>query len=566
MQSYSYRQFDAPGHYTVYLTPGVEYTIWPCYYPYTNPLQQYVKSDWQTFICPDDPIVKNLIVKPGVLVTLDSLDPLSPSVEGTHVCSVPYYPPGSFDRGGNAIVFYPDEVQHGYYPSMPYSGSLELLGQHPFTRYYPQSVGQLMQYSCSGKFVDDDTPKQTFQRLVPLDDLAADYSWDVPGGLGWNAFPRTPDNRLPNNPNVKVEASFDSSMLVSQYPQGWIRMNGVTSSQQLTPTNNYTAVFQFPIPECGPLDLRGEYLLPLQGYQNEWRPLASFLRRTSASNGDLTGGGRIDLSDVAFFSQTYGKCPGDAGYLVCANYSANVDPASDCIELADLTAFVQIFQNPAPAKSNAVQEGIRGTLSFRQLESGAIQFVLDAPEAWTACLAQFTLAAAPTGSLSWVPAAEAIDRSVLAMSDSGGEPACTLIVIGPGGPGETVLGSVAGADKTQLSGLHLLQLGIAGKDDGADGPTAEGRAHLAEICPNPFNPGTTVSFDLPYAQAVSLAIYDLAGRTVRTLLHRSERSAGNHTIRWDGRDESGGAVAAGVYLCRLKGDGMSDTKRLTLLK
>ena len=83
--------------------------------------------------------------------------------------------------------------------------------------------------------------------------------------------------------------------------------------------------------------------------------------------------------------------------------------------------------------------------------------------------------------------------------------------------------------------------------------------------PNPFNPSTTISFILPESGHASLTVYNLAGQKVRTLTDEPV-AAGNHTVVWDGRDDSGNAVAAGVYVTRLTtGDAMV-TGKMVLVK
>lgn len=63
--------------------------------------------------------------------------------------------------------------------------------------------------------------------------------------------------------------------------------------------------------------------------------------------------------------------------------------------------------------------------------------------------------------------------------------------------------------------------------------------------PNPFNPSTTIPFDLPRAGKVSLVVYDVSGREVATLIDRWE-PAGGHATRWNA-----GGLASGLYLARL---------------
>lgn len=83
--------------------------------------------------------------------------------------------------------------------------------------------------------------------------------------------------------------------------------------------------------------------------------------------------------------------------------------------------------------------------------------------------------------------------------------------------------------------------------------------------PNPFNPSTTISFTLPDYGHASLAVYNLAGQKVRTLAD-SPMASGRHTIVWDGRDDTGNAVATGIYFTRLTAGNTVATGKLALVK
>jgi hypothetical protein len=83
--------------------------------------------------------------------------------------------------------------------------------------------------------------------------------------------------------------------------------------------------------------------------------------------------------------------------------------------------------------------------------------------------------------------------------------------------------------------------------------------------PNPFNPRTTIRFDLPVAGTVRLAVFDLAGRMVRTLVGE-DMSPGTHEVLWDGRDGAGREVGSGTYLTRLEVDGKVQTIRMGLVR
>jgi len=88
---------------------------------------------------------------------------------------------------------------------------------------------------------------------------------------------------------------------------------------------------------------------------------------------------------------------------------------------------------------------------------------------------------------------------------------------------------------------------------------------LAAPWPNPFNPSTTVAFTLGRPARVRLRIFDLQGRALRTLVEGA-LAAGQHAERWDGRDDHGRTVPAGVYLCRLDDGWRSRSQRVVLVK
>ncbi len=84
--------------------------------------------------------------------------------------------------------------------------------------------------------------------------------------------------------------------------------------------------------------------------------------------------------------------------------------------------------------------------------------------------------------------------------------------------------------------------------------------------PNPALAATTIPFDLPQASRVSLSIYDLTGRRVRSLLHATELAPGSHKISWDGTDDNGDHMGSGLFLCRLESAGYRSTRRLVIIR
>lgn len=86
------------------------------------------------------------------------------------------------------------------------------------------------------------------------------------------------------------------------------------------------------------------------------------------------------------------------------------------------------------------------------------------------------------------------------------------------------------------------------------------------VTPNPFNPSTTIAFDLPQPARVQVTIHDVRGRLLRTLLGGARRPVGGQTVRWGGLDDSGRAAPGGVYLCRIVVDGTAAVRRLVLVR
>lgn len=88
---------------------------------------------------------------------------------------------------------------------------------------------------------------------------------------------------------------------------------------------------------------------------------------------------------------------------------------------------------------------------------------------------------------------------------------------------------------------------------------------LDQNTPNPFNPNTRISLTTTQTGQVSLKVYDVAGKLIRTLLNNNLR-AGNHVVNWNGCNNAGAAVASGVYFCRLVTDEGTRAKKMVILR
>jgi hypothetical protein len=90
--------------------------------------------------------------------------------------------------------------------------------------------------------------------------------------------------------------------------------------------------------------------------------------------------------------------------------------------------------------------------------------------------------------------------------------------------------------------------------------------HLSPAYPNPFNPSTTIGFNLQRELPVDLRVFDVAGRLVRVISQGQIYAAGPGEVRWDGRSDTGDLVSAGVYFYRLQAGEFTDTRRMSLIK
>src|SRR5437867_4497781 len=95
-------------------------------------------------------------------------------------------------------------------------------------------------------------------------------------------------------------------------------------------------------------------------------------------------------------------------------------------------------------------------------------------------------------------------------------------------------------------------------------PTGQSElAAIKDLRPNPFTQSTTIAVAMPRRAQSHLAVYDVQGRVVRTLVNRV-LEAGTHTITWDGRTDAGNRVAKGVYFAKLESGGLTSARRIVL--
>jgi parallel beta-helix repeat protein len=88
---------------------------------------------------------------------------------------------------------------------------------------------------------------------------------------------------------------------------------------------------------------------------------------------------------------------------------------------------------------------------------------------------------------------------------------------------------------------------------------------LYQNFPNPFNPLTTIKYEIPERLAVTILVYNILGKVIKQL-ENSVLEAGFHDIKWDGTDEHGNKVSAGVYMYRIQAGSYAQTRKMIILK
>jgi hypothetical protein len=110
-----------------------------------------------------------------------------------------------------------------------------------------------------------------------------------------------------------------------------------------------------------------------------------------------------------------------------------------------------------------------------------------------------------------------------------------------------------------------LPLTTTGVDRDSRGAKTPPLASLMPVRPNPFSAGTRVEYYLPRSQRISIEVYDVMGRKVRTLA-AGYMPEGRHSITWNGRGPGGLRAAPGVYILRLDSGGFSQSRKIVLIR
>ena len=304
----------------------------------------------------------------------------------------------------------------------------------------------------------------------------------------------------------------------------------------------------------GDFDNDGDLDILITGYGNNYELYLSKVIRNDGGNFRNIG---ENLKAVGGGSAAWGDYDhdGDLDILLAGNNTC--DLCGDC-------PTSRVYRNDAPAPDNTPPAA--PTNLSAQLAGSTLTFSWDpATDAETpAAGLTYNLRVGTTpggGEICSAMAEPGGYRTIPALGNTNHENSWTLDVPGS----EVYYWSVQAVD-TAFEGSPFAVEEMIYTITGVPGGVLPAAFALRPNAPNPFNPMTTIGFDLPESRVVSVEIFDLQGRRVRSLVSRVHMPGGVHRVVWRGVDDSGRGVASGSYFCRLSAGGFVQTQRMTLVK
>lgn len=306
---------------------------------------------------------------------------------------------------------------------------------------------------------------------------------------------------------------------------------------------------------------------------------------------DINNDGAVNLSDAAYLGESYNKSYGDPEFNGCWDFNSDNE-----VNLSDIGEFGYHYlhecpTSPSPLRFNDVAVSdvslklrVKGTDGERQSEVIRVSVAIDGADYLSAmCLGlnneipgiefERWIPAPSSGNIAAVTPIVHEGRSLLFITTLGSEPLQdSSIELGtieyvsndraessPIDQSDLVL---AFGDVLERNGSIKRIAGVEFMDE-----TPEYRNYLASAYPNPFNPTTTIRYSVRERTHVSLKIYDVGGRLVKTLVDEAKNPNSNgHSVEWNGRNNLGHRVSSGLYFYRLVAGSFTKTKKMVLLR
>jgi len=201
-------------------------------------------------------------------------------------------------------------------------------------------------------------------------------------------------------------------------------------------------------------------------------------------------------------------------------------------------------------------------LSFSEL-SGAADITITGASGGDAQTAGFTVSSSSATVLGFS------FSGATTSSTNGQDALLTVVSVSYTGEGITEVGFGSASTLTSSNTSIPVSLDLYSQswDAGLLDSGLPGEYKLSSAYPNPFNPTTTIDYNVEIAGNVSLVVYDLMGREIKTLVNdfRAPRTGG-YKVMWDGTNNDGSLVASGMYMYRMISNDFTKTYRLTLMK
>jgi hypothetical protein len=316
-------------------------------------------------------------------------------------------------------------------------------------------------------------------------------------------------------------------------------------------------------------------------------------RTTSYWLADLDADGDVDMDDLVILSTAFWTSGGGPGWNNVCDFGPTDDgsrfgvPVPDNkIEFEDLMIVAMNWGKVSPVGLGDLIAA-RGSENLRDLvkltivpgEDNVFSVVL---ENGSASLKGIHLVVNAGGDLLRIDRGALItgasDVFFAALPRKGGAAEMCIAALGADTPllakasGEIARFTVKqGVDpvSVRFEGIDLRDLANRKTEDiaigGYEAPFVPKTTALLCNYPNPFNPATTLTFDVAAAGRVSIQIYDVTGRLIKTLVD-ARIEPGRHQAQWNGKNENGATMSSGVYLYRMRAAGYEATKKMVLLR
>ena len=336
--------------------------------------------------------------------------------------------------------------------------------------------------------------------------------------------------------NVVVEGPSKDGVTATARLAGDTISVDLSSANEFSLVNKTLATLTLTIPYDAPGGQRALTWLPAPYTSADGQALAT----TGGSlqvivPGDATGDGSLTSDDAASILSVAAGATADRD-------SATMDVSGD----GTISPYDAALVEYAVSQPGYTFPAHGGTSPYATDLGERVVYLRHDGDTWVVCLSD------PAGIVSGLiqldaPAEPTVQSSATVTGNYGSGRLTIALTKGAGDSGP--LATLGG-----LSSMPVLT-GAQFNEGAATVVLAPSAVTLHQNAPNPFNTGTSVSYDLPVRGHARLAIYTVTGQVVATILDAADAEPGYHEISWDGRDSRGESVASGVYVCRLRFEG-----------